>query len=163
MSTPQNARVAIATQNSASNKLGGYHRFNTPSTAASTAGPPAGETPINRSTMAPAVSTAILRTLAMAACLVEAMVRSASVSLPWRSLSIALRDCSGLGVELVAGLIGDGLRAGARVGQCLFVGRDRRVGLALERARLGHIVGDTLRLVLENRPPCGSAHFAIRM
>ena len=75
------------------------------------------------------------RTLAMAAVLVAAMVFSASASLALSLASSCLRAFSDFGVEAVAGLVGERLRAVAGVGQRLLVGRKRRVGLLLQAGR----------------------------
>ena len=72
------------------------------------------------------------------------MVFSASASLALSWSSSRLRAGVGFGRLLVAGLVGDGLRAGAGVGQRLFVGRDRLVRLALEPVGFGEIAGDVL-------------------
>ena len=98
--------------------------------------------PISRSTMAIAVSTAMPCTLAMAAVLVAAMVcfglGELRVELGFERLAGVFR----LGVELVAGLVGQRLGAGAGIGQRLLVGRERRVGLVLEAVGLGEIAVD---------------------
>ena len=50
----------------------------------------------------------------------------------------------GLGGLLLAGLVGERLRAAARIGQRLLVGRDRGVRLVLEPLRLGEVAVDAL-------------------
>ena len=55
------------------------------------------------------------------------------------------------GLLFLARLVGDGLGAGAGIGQRLFIGRDRLVGLRLEPLGLGEVVGDTLLPALDDR------------
>ena len=90
-----------------------------------------GAAPVSRSTIAPAASSATPRTLLMAACLPAAIAFSASASLTLSASSIFLRAASARGRAFPC-LVGDCLRAAARLGQCLFVSRDRFVRLFLE-------------------------------
>ncbi len=100
--------------------------------------------PISRSTIAAAASVAMPRTLAIAA-----VRRRGDRLLGLGDAGVELRierPCGGLGRGrlLLAGLVGERLRAAARVGQRLLVGRDGGVGLVLEALRLGEIAVDAL-------------------
>ena len=110
-----------------------------------------GALPISRSMMARAASSAMARTLAMAACLGGGDgllgLRQLDVELALERLAGGVRR----GRLLVARLVGDGLRAGAGIGQRLFIGRHRLVGLHLELPGLGDVVGDALLPALDDR------------
>ena len=67
-------------------------------------------------------------------------VRQFDVELILEGLAAGIRFCR----LPVARLIGDRLRAAARVGERLLVGGDRLVGFGLQRAGLGDVVFDVL-------------------
>ena len=85
--------------------------------------------------------------------LVAAMVSSALASLALSSASSSCGALLGLGVELVAGLARQRLRASAGVGQRLLVGRERRVGLLLQPLGLGQVAVDRAALRASMIPP----------
>ena len=111
--------------------------------------------------MARVASSAMLRTLVMAACLVAAMVFSALRQFRIELIFQRLATCVRLGSLPFARFIGDCLRAGASIGQRLLVGCDGGIGLGFERdasARSSAMCFCRFSMI---EPTRGSANFAI--